>query len=291
MNAGMRNGNLGFVVGIVVATGLCRIGFSQTISTQPNQPLPLIVAHRGASHDAPENTLAAFRLAWKQQADGIEGDFHLTKDNQIVCIHDKSTERTAGVDLSVAQSSLAELQRLDVGAWKDKKFAGERIPTLQEVIDTVPPGRRLIIELKVGPEIIAPLKKILAEATLEPDRILVISFHEATIAESKRVLPDIKAHWLTGFDPDDDIGPWKPTAKSVVETLQRINADGLGCHGRRAVFDKKFIRTLKQSGFDEFHVWTIDDPDIAMFYRSQGAFGITTNRPNLIRNSLSEKIP
>ncbi|MDP7286911.1 MAG: glycerophosphodiester phosphodiesterase family protein, partial [Phycisphaerae bacterium] len=71
-----------------------------------------IVAHRGASRDAPENTIAAFELAWKQGADAIEGDFYLTKDRRIVCIHDSSTKRTARANLSVAKSTLAELRKL-----------------------------------------------------------------------------------------------------------------------------------------------------------------------------------
>ena len=75
----------------------------------------VIVAHRGASFDAPENTLAAFRLAWQQGADAIEGDFYLSKDNQIVCIHDADTKRTAVVSRQVAESTLAELRELDVG--------------------------------------------------------------------------------------------------------------------------------------------------------------------------------
>ena len=74
------------------------------------QPLSaqVIVAHRGASQDAPENTIAAFKKAWAQNADGIEGDFYVTKDQQIVCIHDANTERTAGRKLEVANSTLAD---------------------------------------------------------------------------------------------------------------------------------------------------------------------------------------
>ena len=77
----------------------------------------LIVAHRGASHDAPENTLAAFRLAWEKDADAIEGDFYLTRDQQIVCLHDETTERTAPGQtcLQVAESTREQLRTLDVG--------------------------------------------------------------------------------------------------------------------------------------------------------------------------------
>jgi glycerophosphoryl diester phosphodiesterase len=110
----------------------------------------LIIAHRGASHDAPENTLASFKLAWEQKADGIEGDFYLTKDGKIVCIHDKTTKRTSGqkVELDVAASTLAELRKVDVGAWKDPKYAGEKMPTLEEVLAIVPAGKVFFIEIK-----------------------------------------------------------------------------------------------------------------------------------------------
>ena len=88
----------------------------------------LIIAHRGASHEAPENTLAAFRLAWEEQADGIEGDFYLTSDGQIVCIHDKTTKRVAPKqpELTVAKSTLKQLRSLDVGSWKNPRYAAER---------------------------------------------------------------------------------------------------------------------------------------------------------------------
>ncbi len=114
---------------------------------------PLVVAHRGASHDAPENTLPAFRLAWEQGADAIEGDFFLTKDGHIVCTHDRMTGRLnpGKVKLQVADSTLAELQALDVGSWKGETWRGERMPTLAEVFATVPAGKRILIEVKCGP--------------------------------------------------------------------------------------------------------------------------------------------
>ncbi len=249
----------------------------------------LIVAHRGASHDAPENTLAAFNLAWEQGADGIEGDFYLSSDGEIVCIHDKTTERTAGVNLEVKKSTLSELKKLDVGRWKDKKFAGQQIPTLAEVLATVPAGKRMIIELKVGPEIVRPLDRVLKSAKFKPEQVLVIAFDAKTVAESKRVMPHIKAHWLTGYNAKQDFGPWSPSSKDVIRTMRQINADGLGSQARRNVFDDKFIGLLKTAGIHEFHVWTIDNPADARYYKSLGAYGITTNRPAFIRRQLEAK--
>ncbi len=100
-----------------------------------------VIAHRGASFNAPENTLAAFRLAWQQGADGIEGDFYLTDDGEIVCLHDSDTGRTGDRKLSVGQSTLEQLRTVDVGISKGEKFRGERIPTLAEVLAVVPAGQ------------------------------------------------------------------------------------------------------------------------------------------------------
>ena len=110
-----------------------------------------IIAHRGASFDAPENTLSSFRLAWEQGADGIEGDFMLTSDGQIACFHDLDGQRLAGDPLVVKNSTLAKLQALDVGRWKGDRWRGERIPTLRDVLAIVPAGRRSSSNLKTAP--------------------------------------------------------------------------------------------------------------------------------------------
>ena len=97
--------------------------------------VPMITAHRGASHDAPENTLAAFRLAWDQNADAIEGDFRLSADGEIVCIHDADTRRTCGVQLVVAETPFTSLRDLDYGRWKAEASTGEPSPTRAEVLE------------------------------------------------------------------------------------------------------------------------------------------------------------
>lgn len=104
----------------------------------------MITAHRGASYDAPENTLAAINLAWEQGADAIEADFYLTRDGQIVAFHDRTAKRTGGVDRAVESMTLAELKQLDVGSWKSAAFAGEPVPTFVEVLANIPAGKRFV---------------------------------------------------------------------------------------------------------------------------------------------------
>jgi glycerophosphoryl diester phosphodiesterase len=270
----------------------------------------MITGHRGASHDAPENTLAAFELAWEQGADAIEGDFYLTADSHIVCIHDADTLRTTGVKKVVAQTTLEDLRALNAGLWKGDAFKGEKLPTFAEVLATVPRGKRFVIELKTDPSIVPFLAAEIER--LKPDQasLLVIAFNADTIAACKAALPGVQAHWLTSFkqpngngrhgggvsgnadngtgekrfDNGDDA--WMPTADQIAETVRRIAADGVGMKGERAVVDQKFIDEMTAKGVKEFHVWTIDTPDDAIFFRDLGAVGITTNRPAFIRGAL-----
>jgi glycerophosphoryl diester phosphodiesterase len=251
----------------------------------------LITAHRGASHDAPENTLSAFRLAWEQAADAIEGDFRLSADGRIVCVHDADTKRVAGVNHVVAKTPLAELRTLDAGRWKDPRFAGENLPTLAEVLAAVPPGKRFFIELKTGPEIVPPLVEDLAAWRGDPGLLTIIAFDAETIAACKRALPAIRAHWLTSFKQDKATGAWRPAAEQIAVTVKASKADGVGLQGRRQVIDRDFVEQLAAGGVGEFHVWTIDDPDDARAFRNLGAMGITTNRPAFIRGALEEPKP
>src|SRR5687767_2297202 len=118
-----------------------------------------IIAHRGASGEAPENTLSAMKLAWEQGADAIELDLWLSKDGKLVIFHDADTKRFEKKPRKVAELTWEELQQLDVGTWKNGKL--ERIPTLESILATIPAGRRAVLEIKSGPEILPELKRVL----------------------------------------------------------------------------------------------------------------------------------
>src|SRR5580700_5266452 len=135
-----------------------------------------IIGHRGASEDAPENTLASFRLAWTQNADAAETDVYLSKDGEIVVIHDANTRRVGGRDGKVVDQTLAELKQLDIGRWKGEQWAGERIPTLAELLAIIPEGKRLFIEIKCGPEIVPQLVEVIRKAHKRPEQTCLIGF-------------------------------------------------------------------------------------------------------------------
>lgn len=248
----------------------------------------LIIGHRGASYDAPENTLAAFRLGFEQGADGVEGDFYLSSDGKVVCIHDPDTERVAGVKHVVKDTPLDVLRSLDVGAWKNPKYKGEQMPTLAEALATVPQGKKFFIELKVGPEIVGPMLKILDEIQFPVEQTVVICFKEETIAECEKQRPQLKTYWLVRYEQDKETSEWKPTADEVETRLEKSHADGLGAQGETKVVDREFLKELCDEGFCSFSVWTIDMPRVARYYQGLGAEAITTNRPGWLREQLNK---
>lgn len=247
-----------------------------------------IVAHRGASYDAPENTLAAFRLAWEQNADAIEADFFLSKDEQIVCLHDKTTERLAPKQpkLTVAKSTAEALRRLDVGSWKGARFAGERIPLLHEVLATIPQGKRIFLEIKCGPEIVPHLQRQLKASKLKPEQVVIICFRADVIAACREAMPQHDANWLTSYKQVD--GQWRPASDQVVDTLRETRATGLGSQGNLQVLDADFAKSIR-SAKKQLHVWTINGASDARTFKQLGVDSITTDRPAYIRDVLSEK--
>ena len=166
----------------------------------PSALAQLIVAHRGASHDAPENTLSAFKLAIEQGADGFEADFYLTTDGHIVCFHDKDTERISGEKLSITGNAVrpaAPPRRRHCGKARGGRASGCR--RWRRCSRPCRTDKKIFIELKSGPEIVAPMAKAIAASSLTPEQIVIISFHDDAVAECKKQLPHLKACWLCGF--------------------------------------------------------------------------------------------
>lgn len=265
---------------LLIAVVLILTGCSKPAS------LPLIVAHRGASHDAPENTIPAFLLAWQQGADAIEGDFFLTADGEIVCIHDSRTGRVADIDLVVKESAIIELRQLDVGLWKGDEWRGTVIPTLSEVLEIVPDGKKIFVEIKDDTDILPKLYHEIDQSGLSNEQIVIISFNSEVIREFKLARPEHKAYWLSGFR-EDDSGNIIPEVGKVLEILDYSGADGFSSNHR--LIGQEFINRIISSGY-EYHVWTVNDPETAVKFMEYGAGSITTDKPGLIKEYIEHYV-
>ncbi len=179
----------------------------------------LIFGHRGALQVAPENTLASFLEAMEQGAHGVEMDVKLSRDGHVVVMHDRTVERTTGGKGNVWDLTLADLKSLDAGSWFDARFAGERVPTLDEAFEALPAGARLNIELTnygtIGDGLPAAAARVVARHNAG-ERVIFSSFHPRTLYDARRAC-DLPLALLTGvFNPlklrNDWLAPLVPHA-------------------------------------------------------------------------------
>jgi glycerophosphoryl diester phosphodiesterase len=231
-----------------------------------------VTAHRGFSGEYPENTLAAFRAAIAAGADMIELDVHLTRDNELVVIHDDTLERTTDGKGNVADKTLAELKRLDAGFKFNPRFAGERIPTLAEVLEVARGRIRVNIELKKGKNFPYTMED-LADRTLAAvekekmtDQVLFSSFDPAAIDRIREIAPRLPIAVITQkpWATPEEAGGGKryPTINSSFKNLTEKN-----------------VRLARAAGL-QVHAWTVNAPADMEKVISLGVDGIITNHPD-----------
>ena len=247
-----------------------------------------IVGHRGASYDAPENTLASVKLAWQRGTDAVEIDIYLSKDGKIVAFHDKTTKRTAGGRKhKIADLTLAELRKLDAGSWKDKKYKGERIPTLAEILKTIPAGKRLFIEIKCGPEVLPVLKRDLKAAGKKPQQTALIGFSYDTMQKAKVEFPQLDVFWVVSLKQNKVTKRWRPALSKLIRDAKAAGLRGVHL-SNKPVIDRKYVTQLQEAGLKVF-VWTVNDVKSATQLKAAGVDGITTDRPGWLKKQLLEK--
>jgi glycerophosphoryl diester phosphodiesterase len=243
-----------------------------------------IIGHRGASADAPENTLAAMTLAWEQDADAIELDLWLSKDGKLIVFHDSDTKRFEKTPRKIADLTLAEAHQLDVGSWKGPQFKGERIPTLDSILATIPKGKRAVLEIKCGPEILPEFGRVIQASKRTPEELAVISFNFETLKQSKKLLPQVPHYFLSDYKKDKS-GKF-PELAPLIERSKAAKFDGLDLQHSWPI-DSAFVSQVKAGGM-KLVVWTVDDPAIAKRMRDAGVDGITTNKPKFLRDELKK---
>ena len=233
------------------------------------------ISHRGESMSAPENTMAAFRMAVDRKADGFECDIYLTKDNEIVCLHDSTAKRTAGKNVKPRDATLAELRALDAGSWKGKPFAGERMPTLSEALTLARDRFEIYVEIKSGTEIVSRLSEVMAaEPKATPDRVVFICFNTNVVTAVRRQLSDYRVYWLTGTGPKKDGKPG-PTAAAIVAAAKACNASGVDAQDSVDI-TPGFVSAVKAAGLS-FHIWTVNRARRAKELAAMGVETVTSD--------------
>lgn len=253
----------------IALTSFCCVLFSMA------QAQVLFIGHRGASYLAPENTIASDKLAWELGADAVELDIHLSIDNKIMSIHDSNTKRTSGQDFKVKETDSAILRKLDVGSFKDSKYKGEKIPFLEEVLQTVPSGKKLVVELKSGGNVFPQLKEIVKESG-KLSQLIFICFDWETILEAKRIFPKNSCYWLCG------------NKEALMKKMKEVTTSGIdGLDLDYSIIDQEVMAEANKYKLDVV-AYTVDKPEEAKRLIGLGVKGITTNRPDWLKEQVNK---
>lgn len=238
----------------------------------------LNIAHRGASAVAPANTIAAFERAVTLGADGIEFDVHLSADGVPVVIHDFAVDATTDGSGRVLELSLAQLKQLDAGAYFDPAFTGERIPTLEEVLQAFGDRLLLNIELKSTSKRDNGLERAVVALIEEhglASRVLFSSFNPLSLRRAKKIAPHILAGLL--YAPDLPLY----LSRAWLAPLAPHEAR----HPEHTIVDAHYMAWARRRGY-RVNAWTVDDPDEMRRLIDLGVDGIITNVPDVLRDTL-----
>ena len=229
-----------------------------------------IYAHRGASKDAPENTLKAFRLAFSQHADGIEFDVY-QHENGIIVFHDRTLRRRANADGYLLETPWSTLQTLDIGD-------GEHIPTLSETLGVVPANKWCNIEIKHLVDVkrwVSDVKAALSQSQIAIEHVLVSSFNHHWLKAITDLWPEVKIGALSASYELDCTA----SAKALKAYSVNIALDAV---------DKTFVQTVLSEGFNVY-VYTVDEPKDMEMLAQWGVTGIFTNVPELAKRVMAKR--
>ena len=255
----------------------CRSGDEEKIVLMSQKRRISLVAHRGASDAAPENTLAAIKKALQTPAEYIEIDIHLTRDNQLVVMHDASVARTTDGKGDISSLTLAEIKKFDAGSWYDSAYQNERVPTLQEVMELVKGKKKLLIEIKKGSDYYAGIENQAIELIQKyrgDSWCTLQSFYDPVLERIWKHEYNVPTHKLI-------VGkiPWVPlyydhgVRWGNFDKYYRASA----IHVHRYFASRAFIRHVHQNGFKTF-VWNVDSPEEINAIIGRGADGIISNK-------------
>jgi glycerophosphoryl diester phosphodiesterase len=250
------------------------------------EPMPdttEIIAHRGSSHLAPENTLASLRLGW-QETTTCELDIHPTLDGKLLVIHDDSTQRTTGINFKVAEHPLSELQQLDAGSFKGAEWKGEKLPSLADALAAMPADKRLYIEIKAGPAVIPELARVI-RASGKEGQLLLHSFNSSACVEARKALPGIPVYLLMVSRQNLITGLWSPSLDEVLLQAKQAGLAGLGFNPT-AFLNAATAQRIHAAGL-KLNVWTVDRVDEARQLMALGVDGLITNRPGWLKAQLA----
>lgn len=247
--------------------------------------MTIVVAHRGASAQAPENTMEAFRLGVEAGADAIELDVHLTADGQLAVIHDDTLDRTTDRTGRIADLTMDEIRQADAGATFARPddaglpYAGHglTVPTLDEVLAWLPPDVGLVIEIKARAAADAVVEAVRGHAVRESGRLAVISFDEATIERVRELDPSIRTGYL--------LVPTQPIEPALTWATEHGHVGVFPWEGDLGIDPLPLMAQAHAYG-REIGCYVVNDPERMRHLAACGLWGFVTDVPDVARAAL-----
>lgn len=247
------------------------------------------VAHRGASGYAPEHTIFAYKLGEKLGGDFIEVDLQMTKDGQLIAMHDRTIDRTTNGTGSVNEKTLAEVKKLDAGSWFNEqypqyanpKYIGVKVPTLEEVFQTFGKNNSYYIEIKspnVYPGMEKELLRLIHKYKINKDNLLVESFSSKSLLMMKKLDPSIKLVQLLSYRSNPVI---------TKEEIKRIRNYAIGIGPNHDYLTEEYVRKVVGSGL-ELHPYTVNEKIRMQQLMNWGVTGMFTNFPDILESVKNE---
>lgn len=242
--------------------------------------MPLIIAHRGASNLAPQNTVSAFKKAVEIGADGIETDIHLTKDGEIVLCHNYVIDDTSNGTGKIADMTLDELRKFDFGSSFSPEFAGEKLATLDELLEIAKDLDRVIIEIKEQEEENDLIKKAIerVQAFNMQSKVIFSCFSLECLKECQKEDPSIKVALLY----DMRSSHFMSITADPVSFCKANKIDAL--HPIVFLIDENYVKACNENNI-EVDYWTVNDSSMSDELDRMGVHGIITDCPEMFIKS------
>ena len=251
--------------------------------------MPAFCGHRGDCEFGLQNTMSAYQAAWRNGITWVEIDVRTTADGKLICFHDADLSKMANDKRQIRKLTYAELKKIDIGSKKHPMFKNERPPLLEEFFAAMPRNGHVLLELKkhsVNADFPYVLRDMMKKYNIDKSQVTVVSFYEDMLKNLNQKVPGMRNMLIVGLGDCRRLGMKAPSYDAYLaldNILARLKE--LGCTGfsfaasdRRIKFDKKFIQTIKNAGY-EISVWLVNDVWLAYQLAQWGATSVVTDRP------------
>ena len=274
---------------------LCVVAVISAAAGAAEVKMPLIVGHRGDREFGLQNTMSAYKAAWKNGVKAVEIDVRTTADGKLICFHDADFIKTANDRRKVNKLTYAEILKIDIGSKKHPMFKDEKPPLLEDFFAAMPTDSHVVVELKknsVNEDFPYVLRDLMKKYNIDRSQVTVVSFYEELLKNLNKKVPGMRNMLIVGLGACRQFGMKAPGSdpnvalKNILAKLKEIGCTGFsfGASDKRIKYDDNFFKAFLNAGY-ELSVWTVNDTWDAYSLAKAGAASVVTDRPSTMKQA------